>query len=241
MIDTATSPVLRALPLVRAALAREYGWRWPLALARCAVRSRTLVRQTRWAGRHDEEARLVRALALIPAVYLTLRERSGARALAGTRELAAALLAAANERLARDAALSATAGARARWHAFFDHAVAHGVGAFNENECLSVEVERFHLRVRRCLFADMARDLGLPELARMACGLPVPYCRDLLPSHDFRRKGSLESTLAYGYPHCDYLWEPKDTATPCLGDRAGNAERPGDTELAPGAAERRSA
>jgi hypothetical protein len=208
MIDS-TRLLLRAFPCVRSGLARHYGWRWPLALARCGVRWRTLVGQTRWAGRDDEEARHVRALALIPAVYLILRERLGAAALEVTRELAAAVLAAANARLAREASWSELRDPRARWHAFFDRVVARGVGAFNESECLSVEVERFHLRVRRCVFADLARDIGLPELARMTCDLAVPFCRELLPSYEFRRNGSLESTLAYGHPHCDYLWEPK--------------------------------
>jgi len=234
--------LIYAFPPVRAVLARHYGWRWPLAFARCAVRWRTLVRQTRWAGRHDDEAKHVRALALIPAVYLVLRERIGPPALDVARELASSILASASERLARDASWSALRDPRARWHAFFERTVARGVGAFNESECLSVEVERFHLRVRRCVFADLAGDIGLPELARMTCDLAVPFCRELLPSHNFRRNGSLESTLAYGHPHCDYLWEPKDApAADLAASEVEVAPRTPPTAGAPDAGERSEA
>jgi hypothetical protein len=236
MIDNAR--LLRcALPSLRAVLVRHYGWLWPLALVRCAVRWRTLFGQTRWAGRDDDEARQVRALALIPAVYLMLRERLGASALALTQELAAGVLAAANARLAREVTWPATGDPRARWHAFFDRAVARGVGAFNESECLSVDLERFQFRVRRCLFADIARDIGLPELARMTCDLAVPFCRELLPSYAFRRNGSPESTLAYGHPHCDYVWEPKDAAGAAASEPAPSTEasRPAEKPAAAGA------
>jgi hypothetical protein len=233
MIDT-TRFLLRAFPRLRGVLTRHYGWRWPLALARCALRWRTLVGQTRWAGRDDDEARHVRSLLLLPAVYLVLRERLGVSALAVTQELAGRVLAAANARLSREVPLSALGDPRARWHAFFDRAVARGVGAFNESECVSVEVERFHFRVRRCLFADLARDIGLPELARMTCDLAVPFCRELLPSYEFRRNGSLESTLAYGHPHCDYLWVPKAGEVAEAPAPSTEARRPAEEQIAAG-------
>ncbi len=237
MIDTRTL-LLRALPLLRVTLARHFGWRWPLALLRCFVRWRSLFAQTHWAGRSDDEARHVRALALIPAVYLVLRDRLGAEALAVTRQLATTILASENARIVREPSWAGLSDPRARWHAFFERAVARGVGAFNETECVSVDEERFHLRIRRCVFADLARDTGLPELARMTCDLAVPFCRDLLPAYDFRRNGSSESTLAYGHPHCDYLWEPKEAA-PAVAQPPAASHPPEGRAEAP-AAERRA-
>jgi hypothetical protein len=225
-MTTSRKVFFRAIPLLRSLFERHYGWRWPLALARCALRWRMLVAQTRWAGRDDDESRYARALTLVPSVYLVLRERLGARALDVVRGLATAMLKAASARTCAEESWPDESDPRARWHTFFDHAVARGLGAFDEIECLSVETEKLHFRVRRCLFADLARDIGLPELARMTCDLMVPFCRELLPGYRFRRGGSPESTLAYGHPCCDYIWEPMGVSTTDGATAASAGERP---------------
>jgi hypothetical protein len=215
-----TRLLLSSLCALRPVLRRPYGWRWPLALARCALRSRRLVRRTRWADRRDEEARYVRALALWPAVYLDLRGRLAEHTSGSVRELMAALFDVENERIARRARLFEIPDSRERWHVFFDRAILQGFGAFNENECLSVESDRFHFRVFRCVFAELATEVGVPELARMACDLNVAFYGRLLLPHEFHRNGSSRNTLAYGHPYCEYVWERRGATAARAGTEA---------------------
>ncbi len=202
-----TRTLLPILLAVRDVLRRSYGWRWPVALARCVLGARRLVRTTRWAIRKDEEARLVSALAIFPAIVLDARRHLGADAANVAGRLVRAALDAQSLRIATD--LASTGGARERWHAFADRAVLQGLGAFNETECLSVDGDRFHLRVHRCLYADLARDTGVPELAQALCDLGAAACGRLLASHEFHRNGPAQHTLAYGHAQCDYVWQAR--------------------------------
>jgi hypothetical protein len=203
--------LLDPLFAMRGALRRFYGRSWPLAVFRSLRRSRKLIRSTRWAGRKDEESRFVRALAFFPALYFDACDRDAARALDLVREMMAAVLEAQHARLTRRARLSEMADPSARWHAFFGRAALEGLDAYNENECLSVEAERFHLRVQRCLSAELAEETGAPELGRLLCDVRARFCARLLPSHEFGRAGSSRHTLAHGHTCCEYVWERPDS------------------------------
>ncbi len=202
--------LLPTLLATRHVLRRAYGWRWPLALARSLRTAHRLRRGTRWAVRSDAEARLVSGLAVFPALVLDARRLLGSDAERFAHDLVRAALDVQGRRIADD--LAATAGAHERWHAFADRAVFQGMGAFNETECLSLDGGRFHLRVHRCLFADLARDAGVPELAQTLCDLGSAACGRLLSSHEFHRDGPARRTLAYGHDHCDYVWQERDPA-----------------------------
>jgi len=214
--------------VLRTALRQFYGRAWPLALFRSFLRGRKLIRSTRWADGKDEESRFVGALAVLPALYFDACRRSGDGALDLLRAVIAALLEAQYQRLARRARLPEIADPSARWHAFFGHAALEGPDAFNENECLSVEAERFHLRVRRCLYAEFAEETGAPELGRLLCDVRAPLCARLLPSHEFSRAGSSRHTLAYGHPCCEYVWERSEAET--LAAPRVASEQPGRRE-----------
>ncbi len=229
MLDTPRRQLRIALE-TRSVLRRLYGRSWPLALARCLLRARGLAARTRWAGRRDEEARQVRVLALLPAFCLDLRDRLGERATEATRELTSAAFEAENARILAESGLSAIAEPRERWHAFFERVLVGGRRAFDETECLSLESERFHVRVFRCLFAEAAAEMGLPELARMACDLEVPFYERLLPTHEFHRNGTGANTLAYGHVCCEYVWESRFGALPLAHDQAASTGAPGSAE-----------
>jgi hypothetical protein len=198
--------------VARPALRRFHGRIWPLALARGVLRARSLVRATHWADRRDGEARHVRALALLPALCLDARERGGEAARSFVHDLAQAFVEAENGRIAQEAGLPGISDPRQRWHAFIERAVAQGIGAFNENEFLSVEADRYHLRIVRCVLAELASETGVPELARTTCDLSAAFHSRLLPSHEFSRGGSMRNTLAYGHPCCEYVWQRRDPA-----------------------------
>lgn len=197
-----------ACPVLR----RYHGRSWPLALLRGALRARRLVRTTSWGGRSDGEARQVRVLALLPALCLDVRERLGQRGEGFARELARAFVEAENGRIAREVGLDGISDARQRWHAFIERAIGEGVGAMNENEFLSVETDRYHLRVVRCIVAELAGEAGVPELAHAACELSAEFHGRLLPSHEFSRGSSPRNTLAHGHPYCEYVWERREAA-----------------------------
>lgn len=225
-----TRLLLPTLLATRHVLRHAYGWRWPLAIARSLGTAQRLRRGTRWAVRSDAEARLVRGLAVFPALLLDARRRLGSDAEGFARDLVRAALGFHGRRIADD--LAATAGAHERWHAFADRAVFQGMGAFNETECLSLDGGRFHLRVHRCLFADLARDAGVPELAQTLCDLGGAACGRLLSSHEFHRDGPACRTLAYGHGHCDYVWQERDphAIRPGPTDSRAAAEAPSDLE-----------
>jgi L-2-amino-thiazoline-4-carboxylic acid hydrolase len=206
--------VLRSVLAMRPVLRRVYGRAWLLALARCALHSRKLLQKTRWASRGDAEARYVRTLALLPAICIDMRTRLGERAQEAVREVVTAIVEAENEHIAHEAGLFEIPDERERWYAYFDRTIVHGAGAFNENECVSLEPDRFHYRVFRCVFADLARETGVPEFARIMCDLDIPFHNRVFPSYQFHRHGSPQNTLAYGHPHCEYVWDRRsETAT----------------------------
>ncbi len=204
MRPTTTIRVLR--PWLR----RAHGRTWPLALARHLLRSQRRVRRTPRARRRDDEAKCVRALALLPAIYLEWRERFPGPTTELMHGLLNAVLEAERGRVCHEPGFPEESAPRARWHAFFGRITSEGSAAFNEEECLSVQTERFHVRVRRCLFAELAQALGLPELARMACDANLSCCGRLLPGYEFHRNHSERQTLGYGFPYCDYVWEREE-------------------------------
>jgi hypothetical protein len=195
---------------MRPTLRRAYGRSWPLALARAALRTGKLVQRTRWAGRNDAEASYVRTLALLAAICIDLRDRLGERAGEVMRELTTAIVEAENERVVREAGLFQISDPRQRWHAYFDRTIIHGVGKFNENECLLIDSDRIHYRVYRCVFAELAHDAGVPELGRIICDLDLPFHARLFPSFRFHRLGSARNTLAYEHACCEYVWDRCD-------------------------------
>ena len=101
---------------------------------------------------------------------------------------------------------------RERWHAYFERCLIQGVGAFNENECLIIEAERFHYRVWRCVYHELMRTAGVPQLATVVCDLDVPYHNRLFPSFAFHRGDSERNTLAYGNRWCDYVWDQRTSS-----------------------------
>ncbi len=220
MIDTLKT-LLRIVSAILPTLRRFYGWSWPVALVRNIFRGRSLVRSTRWAERDDAEARYVRALSVLPAIALDLRHRLGENAPQAVRELATAALEANAGRVARAGGLAQISNPSERWHTFFDVVVTQGIGVFNETECLTVQPDRFHVRVQRCLFAALTAECAIPELAQATCDSSHRLCQGLLDSHEFHRDGSAERTLAYGHSFCDYVWERRQKATTLAG--AGSA------------------
>ncbi len=203
----ATRLLFSTLSAVWPVLWRAYGWRWPLALVRGLARSRALFRTTHWAVRTDAEARLVRGLTLLPALAHDLEASQGEKDKDVARSLVAAVLDVEARRVAHRAGLASIDDPAERWHAFYEHGIVQGPAGFNESACLSVEADRFHVRVRRCVFAELAREAGQGELGQMLCDLAAPVCARLLPSHDFHRNGPSRCTLAYGHTHCDYVWD----------------------------------
>jgi len=212
----------------RSILMRAYGRGWPLALLRALVRARRLFRRTRWWRRGDVESRCVRSLALWPALYLDLRDRRPARADQAMRDLMAAALRAETEDVARHARLSAIDDPAHRWHVFYDRGFLRGFGAFNESECLAVDADRFHVRVRRCLVTELACDAGVPELAQMFCDQRARLCRKIVPSYTFHAGAPSGTSPSERGTTCDYVWERDDAAeTSCRAQGCGESGRRG--------------
>jgi hypothetical protein len=234
-MGTAWSGELGRLRAIRPVLQRYCGRSWPFVLGQALWRRRGLIRHTRWAERHDAEARFAQGLTLLPALAIVLGARLGARTPEALRELVLAALEGRRARAGSPRLPTGPADARACWHAHFDRGVLQGVGAFNETECLSLDIERFHVRVLRCLFSELALDLGLPELAQSACAASGVFNAQVLPGHDFHRGGSERHTLAYGHPFCDYVWELRETSgvdTTSAVDPSGSADGPEGVESA---------
>lgn len=194
-----------SLGAMRPVLKRAYGWRWPMALVRALLSVPRLMSRTRWAGRKDAEARYVRTLAFLPALCLDLKRRLGDRA--PVVNLVAAVVNAAHEQASRTAGLHHLADPCERWHAYFDRMLVRGAGAYNENECVSLDPQRFHARVYRCVFAELAQETGVPELGGLVCDLDISFHQRLFPTFQFHRNGSVRNTLAHGGVCCEYVWE----------------------------------
>lgn len=234
-----TYSVRLALAL-RPVLREAYGRAWPIALARCFVRARRLVLRTRWGTRRDEEARHVRALAVVPAACLELGTREGGRGAHVVNELSRAVLGVELARLEREAQLGRITDARERWHAFFECGLLHGLRSFDENECVSLHEDRFHVRVLRCLFTELAAETGVPELAEALCAAHEEFYASLLPAFEFQRARSNAGTAARGPWCCEYVWQRRTPAPRVAGSRAEGAraehQAPAGPSDPPGAA-----
>ena len=214
---------IRLALAVRPVLRAAYGRAWPVALARSLFRARRLVRRTRWGGRHDEEARHVRALAIVPAVCLELDARPGGPAAETVSGLIRAVLDVEGARLEREAGLARIRNARERWHAFFERGLVRGLRGFDESECLSLQEDRFHVRVFRCVFAELAQETGVPALAQALCAAHADSYARVFPAFAFHRNGSPAHTLAHGHSCCEYVWERRAALLPQEAEPRGTA------------------
>lgn len=192
-------------------LKKFYGLFWWFHLKRNLLAIRFKMRRTSWAGRRDDEAKFASAFALLPILFLDLKKRNKGDETAGNK-LIADLVKKENDNLITNTEeFKNQKNVSGRWHTYFDKLLVKGVGAFNSNECVSLEPDLKHVRIHRCIYFDVAKELNATKVAQIICDADIDLHNKLFPPFVFHRNGSEENTLAYGAIACEYVWENKST------------------------------
>ncbi len=197
--------VLRGLRDMTPVLFRTWGVVFPWHLARCALSVGRRMQGTSWSERDDAEAEFAKAFALLPVLYLAIRERDPELA----RGLVAAVVRGQNEAFVREAGLDSIPDDVARWQRYYE-LLNEQVGDFSQHELVRCTPEEKRYRVHRCIYLDVARELGAGELVTTICDGDEDVLGDMLEGHRFGRDGDHRNTLAHGADACEYVWERVD-------------------------------
>ena len=91
-------------------------------------------------------------------------------------------------------------------------ALARGMDLWTREDALQLEVleqnsKRFAFNVTRCRYADMYKELGIPELGKiLSCNRDAALIEGMNPKISFHRT----QTIMGGAPFCDFRYETKD-------------------------------
>jgi hypothetical protein len=200
---------LREIRIMASVLSSEIGWSWPLLIVKCLLASRSILDETRWTGRIDEEARFAKRLCLSAALYRGLIERVGQqRAFEAMRRILVPI--GCQEQLSNVPLLDPDrADPMERLWAFYEFMGTGGVGQFVDRNLVKKTNDVLHYEVRGCFFERFYRELGMPELTQLFCEVDTEFFPEAFPEFEFHRGSSLENTVAYAKDHCEFFFERK--------------------------------
>lgn len=188
-------------------LNRAAAFSWPFLLLAGKIRGRQIVKETRWAnaGANPDELKYVHRLAVASAIYITLKEKKGKMA---AFELMRIILVSFGRLTVRrrfhSVNLSGLTGME-RLRAFNDHMVRQDEARHNDREYVEQSDTVCHYRINHCLVHDFFDAAGTPELTRLICEVDQYFFPRAFAEFDFSRGNSMENTIAYGKPYCDFI------------------------------------
>jgi len=197
------------IKVMKSVLSEELGWSWPLFLAKCMFKKRSIYKNTSWANRNDVEAQFARRLSISVAIYLELSKQMGKNlAFEVTRRIVVPI--GVNEQVRNVESLGATdKEAIEQLLAFYGFMGIKGVGNFVNRRLLKADSNVLHYEVRNCFFARFYQETETPELTRLFCEVDTEFFPKAFPEFEFHRGASYENTIAYGRDHCTFIFERK--------------------------------
>ena len=165
---------------------------------------------SRWGKRTDPEAKYIKSILLLPAIYLELKsvcdEETATKLI---DEITVKVSSDVDHSFEQRHGLPEIADPFERWKTYRNGLAAGGFGRFNVMEDVEVSENRMAYIVRRCIFHDCFSDAGVPELTHHICDYDLNAHRKLFPELEFSRDGSSQNSIGHGKEYCRYVWERK--------------------------------
>ena len=161
-----------------------------------------MFRKTHWALKKDKEAEYVKSVIIIAAIYRNLAQKFGKeRALKVMQEVIPA----------RKHLLFTIKDPFERWIKYRSILITEGFGLHNTIEDVYIYKTRMHYIVKRCIFHDVFKETGVPELTLMICDYDQSFHSAMFSEFYFDRNGSWKNTIGHGASLCHYVWKDKNT------------------------------
>jgi hypothetical protein len=172
-------------------------------------RKKALLRNTKWSKAKGEEAKFVKRLPLVAALYLELIRRSDKEtAINIMRSIIVPI--GLNESMTGFRTLEDHYTTPIEYLiSYFDYIDEKGAGRFCNREYPKKNRHVCHRVVTKCPFHGFFSEVGTPELTQLFCEVDRVFYEKAFPELLFHRGGSWENTIAYGKDHCDFIFELK--------------------------------
>ena len=82
-----------------------------------------------------------------------------------------------------------------------------GTTKWNTLEVVERTGGRFHVRVTRCLYHELATSLGAPEITPIVCQIDNAVFNSYLPEKMIFHRGGVNHRIADGNNECQFIWE----------------------------------
>lgn len=82
-----------------------------------------------------------------------------------------------------------------------------GTTRWNKLQIVERTRQRFAIKIVRCLFAEVASSLGIPELLPMVCQIDNAVFNSYLPEQMTFHRGGSNHRIADGAAECGFIWE----------------------------------
>ncbi len=179
-------------------------------LAGSITGSGKVFRDSAWGERDDAEAKYVKSIALLPAIYLRLKaEFPESATMKAMNEIVIKVSWSVDLRFIKKHKLLSIENSFTRWRKYRNKLASEGFGLFNDIRDVEVTEQKMHYIVYRCIFHDFMSRTGVPELTRLICDYDKLCQAKLFPELEFDRNGAPENTLGHGSDCCHYLWQLK--------------------------------
>lgn len=201
--------IVRCINSMRSILKRHIGSAWMPLLAKSFTQSDRLLANTRWNGRKDDEARHVKSISPLAAIYFNLQEKLGKeKALEISGEVIIKASLEADYSFMKKYKMHKIKDPFERWKKYRKALACEE--KFNETQDIEVSECRLHYIVKRCIYNDFFTEVGAPELTGFICESDRIFFSDMLfRDLNFHRGDSWRNTIGYGSETCCYIWEPK--------------------------------
>lgn len=173
-----------------------------------------IYRKTGWAEKKDKEAKFVKSLMILSALYLELKKKIKKKeALKVMKDIIMEVAYFIDYSNAKKSLLFSIPDPFERWIRYRSGLITDGFGLYNEIEDIYVSGERIHYIVKRCVFHDAFLAADTPELTRFICDYDQTIHSLLFGEFYFDRNGSWKNTIGYGEEICHYVWKQKEILT----------------------------
>ncbi|AEH45297.1 hypothetical protein Thein_1432 [Thermodesulfatator indicus DSM 15286] len=200
---------IQDLKIIQSVLSREVGPSWLWLVFKATLKQNAILKQTRWAGRSDEETQFVKQLPIIVALYQELQKRNGKdKAYEIIKKLLIPLGCAEQKSYLEKLDLTGKTPME-KILAFNDIMEKEGALKINTFEYLTKSKDKCHFIIKRCIFHEFFTEVGTPELTKIFCEIDRAFLSEAFPEIKFHRGDSWENTIAFGKKHCDFIFEEK--------------------------------
>jgi len=196
---------------VKPILKKHTGRFWLLFLINSSYKGSRLFNKTKWKNKKTDEAKFVKSMMLLPAMYLKLKKKfQSDKAFEIMNEIIISVSFTFDNNTSKKHNLFIINDPFERWLKYRSTLIANGFGAFNDIDDVYISKERIHYVVNRCIFNDFFTETGTPELTKLICDYDKLYHSGIFKEFYFDRNGSWNNTIGYGNKICHYVWKDKN-------------------------------